>query len=194
MRKNCFFSKENEDVCQLGSIRSPAHSDAGMKSEDQMKGWKWSLRDVPHICHHGDPPAAPPRHCWGTFGISLLWEHSACPCRDAQQAWSGFGHHGLISMDWYIDIYWESRGCSRCFHVQGVQLRCPGVCGCSGSWVWLLDEAGWCLLWFTLYSLYFQVSVHSFSWFLTWTVPAPQVCGPSPNKALSQEIHSDVAF
>lgn len=38
MRKNCFSSEEHEDLCQLGSIRSPAHSEAGMKSEEQMKG------------------------------------------------------------------------------------------------------------------------------------------------------------
>lgn len=36
-KKNCFSS---EDVCQFLSIRNPAHSEAKMKSEDQMKGWE----------------------------------------------------------------------------------------------------------------------------------------------------------
>lgn len=35
-KKNCFSPKEHEDICPFLSIRSQAE----MKSEDEMKGWK----------------------------------------------------------------------------------------------------------------------------------------------------------
>lgn len=167
----------------------------------ERQRWKVRMRwkdgnDHSGMCHHGDPPAAPP--------VGTLGAHLAPPCSgNAGPACAVMLSRPGVVLDkwlWSDGWMWWFWDYSRCFHVQGVEFRCPGACGCSGNWVWLLDEAGQRFLFLTLHSSYFQVSVPSFSCIsdlekpLCTAVPAPKVCGPSLTKALSQEIQSDVAF